>query len=226
MSHSDEQCLKQKETKQQSRGAHFARNNNINFFNVGGPTQVTEPENTSFWYPRSVGGSLSTVRGIPLPWQLGRPSSCSGPSLGGTLQKQVADTMELFAAFGGSLYGATNTAMAKDSGNDIHRNSLTKIVDSGTTANYLDSELAPGLKHRMGGYKELEQPHKVITVGKHTLEGVATGTTKGTAIDKGGTQQGVGLAGILAPGLSGDICYLWLRQQARVPSQLPMPNRA
>lgn len=67
MSHSDEQCLKHKEMKQQSRGAHFAQNNNINFSNVGSSTQVMEPKKPSFWYSFSVGDSLSTVGRIPLP---------------------------------------------------------------------------------------------------------------------------------------------------------------
>ena len=56
---------------------------------------------------------------------------------------------------------------------------------------HLDSNLAPGLKHRIADYKELEQPHKVITAGKHILEGVATGTIKGTVTDTDGDRQHV-----------------------------------
>ena len=92
-------------------------------------------------------------------------------------------------------------AITKASGNGISSNSLTMLGDSGATANYLDSDLAPGLKHRMADYKELEQPHKVITAGNHILEGVATGTIKGTVIDKDGNQHHVELAGIVVPGL-------------------------
>lgn len=121
-----------------------------------------------------------------------------GPSPGDTLQKQVANTMKLFGAFGGSLYGAANV-IAKASGNGIRSNSLIYFVNSGTTANYLDNELAPGLKLRTEDYKEPEQSHKVITAGKHILEGVATGTIKGTDTYKDDTQQDVGHAGIVVP---------------------------
>ena len=188
-SHSDEQCLKQKKMKQQSGGAHFAQK--INFSNVSSPAQATEPEKPLFRYSFSVRPSLSTVEGDSTTPAAGKPVILLGPSPSDMLQKQAADTMGLFGAFGGSLHGAANIAITKASGNGISSNSLTMLVDSGATANHLDSNLAPGLKHRIADYKELEQPHKVITAGKHILEGVATGTIKGTVTDTDGDRQHV-----------------------------------
>ena len=117
------------------------------------------------------------------------------------LQKQAADTTGLFGAFGGSLHGAVNMAVTKALGNGISSNSLEMLVDSGATANYLDSDLAPDLKHRMADYKEMEQAHKAITARKRILEGVATGTIKRTVTDKDGNQQHVGLAGVVFPAI-------------------------
>ena len=185
--------------KKQSGGAQFAQD--TNFSNVGSPAQATEPEKPSFGDSFSVGPSLSTVGGGSTTPAAGKPVILLGPSPLDMLQKQAADIMGLFGAFRGSLHGAAKRAIARASGNGIISNSLTLLVDSGSTSNDLDSDLAPGLKYQMADYKELEQPHKVITAVKHILEGVETGTVKGAVTGKDGHQQHVGLADIVVPGL-------------------------
>ena len=149
-SYSDEQCLHQKEMKKQSGGAQFAQD--TNFSNVGSPAQATEPEKPSFGDLVSVGPSLSTVGGDSTTPAAGMHVILLGPSPGDMLQKQAADIMGLFGAFGGSLHGAASMALARASGNGIISNSLTLLVDSGATAKNVDSNLVPSLKYRMADY--------------------------------------------------------------------------
>ena len=56
---------------------------------------------------------------------------------------------------------------------------MTMLVDSGALRHYFDDELRFGLKDKLLIYKELERPHKIVTVG-HVLLGTATRTASGT----------------------------------------------
>lgn len=50
-------------------------------------------------------------------------------------------------------------------------------------------------------FAELEQPHRIVTVGKHVLEGIATATVTGAVTDQDGKQHQVALSSIVVPGL-------------------------
>lgn len=143
-----------KKMKQQFGRAHSAQNNNTVFSNVGSPAQATEPEKPSRGQSFSVGASLPTVEGDSTTPEAGKSIIVLGPSPGDALQKQTADTMGLFGTFGGSLHGAANIATTTSSGNGISSSSLTMLANSGATANCLDSDLRPDLKHWMTYYQE------------------------------------------------------------------------
>ena len=54
------------------------------------------------------------------------------------------------------------------------------LVDSGATHNYADPLLPPWLQAFMTDYSVLSVPHTIVTAGQHVLQGVATGTVRGT----------------------------------------------
>ena len=76
-------------------------------------------------------------------------------------------------AFG--VFMATNTALSAASfcSGD---STLTMLVDSGATHNFVDSLLNPRLQDMMSEYCDLDVPHTIVAAGQHVLKGAATGT--------------------------------------------------
>ena len=66
---------------------------------------------------------------------------------------------------------------------------LTMLVDSGATHNFVDPLLTPRLQDMTSEYCVLDVPHTVVAAGQHILQGVATGTVQGTVIDDGGRER-------------------------------------
>ena len=76
---------------------------------------------------------------------------------------------------------------------------LTMLVDSGTSGHYFDGELHLGLKDNLLNCKPLERPHKILTAGRHVLEGTATGTILGKIVDTDISKHSAEHAGLVAP---------------------------
>ena len=57
------------------------------------------------------------------------------------------------------------------------------VVDSGTTNNYLDPALTPGVRANMCDVKDLQAAHTIVDAGQHLLNGVTTGTIFGAVTD-------------------------------------------
>ena len=62
---------------------------------------------------------------------------------------------------------------------------LTRLVDSRATHNFVDPLLTPRPQDMMSDYCVLDVPHTIVAAGQHVLQGVARGT-EGTVIDDGG----------------------------------------
>ena len=77
---------------------------------------------------------------------------------------------------------------------------LTMLVDSGATNNFIDPLLTPRLQEFMTDYSVLSVPHTIVTAGQHVLYGVATGTVRGTISDDGGLERVVSFHAVLIPG--------------------------
>ena len=77
---------------------------------------------------------------------------------------------------------------------------LEMLVESDSTGHYLDSELNTGLQNQMNDHQELEETHKNVAAGNHTLEGIDAGAIKGTVTDQP-KQHHVKFSGIIVPGL-------------------------
>ena len=88
----------------------------------------------------------------------------------------------LEGAFG--VFMATTTALsAANFGSG--ESTLTMLVDSGPTHNFVDPLLTPWLQDMMSDYWVLDVLHTIVAAGQHVLQGVARGT-EGTVIDDGG----------------------------------------
>ena len=176
-SHSDAECLKQKEFQQQA-GA-------INVANIG---KAHLPAQAAVFGTSASGFSFAAARA----WRMAEEKKTSpitrGPSVAPLRKKRAADTLRLFGAFTEPPDGKPQGGRAKVASSPVARTNanntvLKMMVDSGSTAHYLDSDLIPGLQNRMVDYKELDKTHKIVTAGHHTLEGVGTGTINGSVTD-------------------------------------------
>ena len=78
---------------------------------------------------------------------------------------------------------------------------LTLLVDSGATQDFVDPLLAPRLQDMMSDYWVLDVPHTVVAAGQHVLHGVATGTVQGTVIEYGGRERNSFFRAVVAPGM-------------------------
>lgn len=76
---------------------------------------------------------------------------------------------------------ATSTLLAASTfrSNDPY---LKMLVDSGSTANFVDPSLSPGLQAFMSDVKVLRVPHTIIAAGHHLRNGIARGTANGIVI--------------------------------------------
>ena len=70
---------------------------------------------------------------------------------------------------------------------------LTMLVDSGATHNFVDPLLTPGMQDMMSDYCVLDVPHTIVAAGQNVLQGVSTGTVQGTVIDDGGRERNFSL---------------------------------
>ena len=61
---------------------------------------------------------------------------------------------------------------------------LTMLVDSGATHNFVDLLITPWVQDMMGDYCVLDVPHTIVATGQHVLQGVDTGIVQGTVIDE------------------------------------------
>lgn len=95
----------------------------------------------------------------------------------------------------------TALSSVEHSGNGIKSTFLIMLVDSDASGYYLDSELAPGIQFRVTNYAELKQPQRIDTAGKHTVEGVATGTISRIVTGRDGKRHPVSPSVTIMPGL-------------------------
>ena len=65
---------------------------------------------------------------------------------------------------------------------------LTMLVDSGATHNFVDPLLTPRLQDMLSDYCVLDVLHTIVAAGQH-VQGVATGTVQSTVIDNGGCER-------------------------------------
>ena len=66
---------------------------------------------------------------------------------------------------------------------------LTMLVDSGATHNFVVPLLTPRLQDMSSDYCVLDVPHTIVAAGQHVLQGVPTGIVQGTVIDDGGRER-------------------------------------
>ena len=82
-------------------------------------------------------------------------------------------------------------------GND----SVTVLVDSGTSGHYFDDLVIPSLKHCRLNYVLLTTPRKIFTPGGALLDGTAEGILQGLVTDNHGEQHLARIAILIVPGL-------------------------
>ena len=76
------------------------------------------------------------------------------------------------------VFGAfkANTAALSAASFCYGGSTLTMLVDSGATHNFVDPLLTPRLQDMMTDYCVLDVPHTIVAAGQHVLKRVATGT--------------------------------------------------
>ena len=79
------------------------------------------------------------------------------------------------------------------------------LVDSGATHNFVDPLLTPWLQEFVTDYSVLSVPHTIVTPGHHLLQGVATGTVRGTISDDGGLERVVSFRAVVVPGMCANL---------------------
>ena len=77
---------------------------------------------------------------------------------------------------------------------------LTLLVDSGATHNFVDPFLTPWLQEFVTDYSVLSAPHNIVTAGQHVVQGVATGTVRGTISDDG-LERVLSFHAVVVPGM-------------------------
>ena len=82
---------------------------------------------------------------------------------------------------------------------------LTMLVDSGATHNFVDPLLTIRLQDMMGDYCVLDVLHTIVAAGQHGLHGVATGAVQGTVIDDGGREISIYFQDVVVPGMGGNL---------------------
>ena len=82
---------------------------------------------------------------------------------------------------------------------------LTMMVDSGATHNFVDPVLTPRLQGMTSDYCVLDVPHTIVAACQHVLQGVATGTVQGTFIDDGGRERNFCFQAIVVPGMGANL---------------------
>lgn len=108
------------------------------------------------------------------------------------------------AAFG-AFMALDNPAALKAgifSGSD---STLTMLLDSGSTDNFVDPKLTPGLRDSVRDYRPLDVPHQVQGVGDHVVLGVATCVVVGTVLDDRGEKRQVSFPAVVVPGLGSNL---------------------
>lgn len=81
-------------------------------------------------------------------------------------------------------------------------NSVAIFVDSGASEHYLlYFDDTPGLRKILSDGDNLEEPHKIITPGKHQPEGSDRGVIPGAIIDKAGVKKPVKIPVVVVPSL-------------------------
>ena len=78
---------------------------------------------------------------------------------------------------------------------------LTRLVDSRATHNFVDPLLTPRPQDMMSDYCVLDVPHTIVAAGQHVLQGVATGIVQGTVIDYGGRERNFCFQAVVVPGV-------------------------
>lgn len=77
---------------------------------------------------------------------------------------------------------------------------LSRIVDSGASDHYVDSELIPGLRYVVKDYIELQIHREITTAGKYTLHEKATGTLHVLIKNSNGKSERASLKVTIVPG--------------------------
>ena len=85
---------------------------------------------------------------------------------------------------------------------------LTMLVDSGSTHNFVDPLLTPRLQDMTSDYCVLDVPHTIVAAGQHVLQGVATGTVQVTVVDDGGRESNFSFQAVMVPGMGANlVCH-------------------
>ena len=64
--------------------------------------------------------------------------------------------------------------------------------------------LPPGFKS-LTDYSVLSVPHIIVTAGQHVLQGIATGTVRGTISDDDGLERVVSFHAVVVPGMGANL---------------------
>ena len=104
-----------------------------------------------------------------------KPFIVLGPAPKDMLKKKTADS-GLFAAFGETFLLVPSTPATRQDICNADGNSITILVDSGASEDYLDIDLHSGLRERMLDYEIVKEPHEIVTAGEHVIEGIAKDT--------------------------------------------------
>ena len=105
---------------------------------------------------------------------------------------------------------------------------LTMLVDSGATHNFVDPMLTPWLQEFVTDYSVLAVPLTIITAGQHVLQGVPTDTARGTISDDGGIERVVSFHNVVVPGMGANLfsCLLYTSPSPRDGLLSRMPSSA
>ena len=78
---------------------------------------------------------------------------------------------------------------------------LTMLMGSGATHNFVDPLVTLRLQDMMSDYCVLDVPHTILAAGQHVFQGVATGTVQGTVIDDGERERNCYFQVVVVPGM-------------------------
>lgn len=85
---------------------------------------------------------------------------------------------------------------------DFVGNTITLLVDSGATEQFLDSNLISGFKTVIFGFNALDMPNEIVATGGQVLLGTHKGVLVGTVTDEDEGDHTVRLPCLLVPGLA------------------------
>ena len=134
-----------------------------------------------------------------------KPAAPETPSLQlGTVPSEMSQQNRRMpeGAFGAFMATTDALSAARFCSGD---STLTMLVDSGVTHNFVDPLLTPRLQDMVSDYRVLDVPHTIVAAGQHDRQGVATGTVQGTVIDDGGCETNFSFKAVVEPRIGANL---------------------